>query len=93
MQNQNVIELYNKFTELLKTGSEADARKFLVDNLTSFPEELQEQIIMAFFEEAIASKAAISKMQHDGIGAMKDLEKEQKDLNDRLAAQTLRASI
>jgi hypothetical protein len=44
------------FMKIVESGDEAKARQFLVENLAQFPEDTQEVITTAFFEEALAKK-------------------------------------
>ena len=69
--NDTFTDLYNEFLGYVNKDDEAGARKFLIDNLQKFPEEVQEKLTFAFFEEALMSEAKgvkeIADMQKQGL--------------------------
>lgn len=95
----NVIseDLYNEFLKVVEAGDEQKAKDFLVDHLEEFPKELQDNIIMAFFEEALSKEktgsAAIKKFQSEGIKLMKELESEKSEVGAKAKLLQIKESI
>lgn len=90
-------DLYNEFMVYVDKGDEAGARKFLVDNIQKFPEEVQEKITFAFFEEALMNEAksarGIAEAQKEGLDAMNQIDKAKKILEDKIKVKNLRAKL
>ncbi len=90
-------ELMKEFSEVVARGNEEDARKFLVDNLKKFPQDVQDKIIGAFFEEALSRKAsglnAVADFQKDGLSAVNNLEQGKRQLEDKQKLLDLKKSI
>ena len=61
--------LFQGFTELLQKGDEVGARKFLIEHLKEFPQDIQDTIIGEFVEEAIMKKASDDKAVADFEGS------------------------
>jgi len=98
MTTQNyILTLYPEFQALVQSGDEAAVRKFLVDNFSKFPQEIQDGLTMDFFEEAITNEAIIVKakaeFQKEGLAEMTELVKEKKHLEDESAAQKIREEL
>lgn len=53
MSNKKNIKIYQQMKRVLKSRKEEELKNFLIDNLLSFPKKTQEEIIFAFFEEAL----------------------------------------
>ncbi|MFA6077005.1 MAG: hypothetical protein WC735_02935 [Candidatus Paceibacterota bacterium] len=91
------IDLYNEFLGYVNKDDEAGARKFLVDNLQKFPEEVQEKLTFAFFEEALMSEVKgvkeIAEMQKQGLEAMSQIDKAKKILEDQAKIKDLKAKL
>ncbi len=89
--------LMKEFSEVVARGNEEDARKFLVDNLKQFPQEVQGKIIGAFFEEALSKKAdglhAVADFQKEGLAAVSNLEQGKRQLDDKQKLLDLKESI
>jgi hypothetical protein len=89
--------LMKEFSEVVARGNEEDARKFLVDNLKKFPEDVQEKIVGAFFEEALSKKAeglhTVADFQKEGLDAINDLEQGKRQLQDKQKLLDLKESI
>ena len=49
--------LMKEFSEVVALGDEDAARKFLADNLKKFPQDVQDKIISAFFQEALSKES------------------------------------
>ena len=95
--NDEFIKLYNEFLAYADRGDEAGARKFLVDNFKKFPEEVQEKITFAFFEEALMDKTKgmkeVAEMQKEGLEAMSQIDKAKKILEDQIKIKDLKAKL
>ena len=80
-------ELYKEFLAIIDSGDEQKARDFLVTHLKEFPQETQDTIVMAFFEEALTQSAedsaAISKFQKEGLEMVDVMEKMKMKLEDK----------
>lgn len=90
-------ELMKEFSEVVARGDEKAAREFLADNLKKFPQDVQDKIVGAFFEEALLQKAADSRavadFQKEGLEAINDLEQGKKKLEDKAKLLDLKESI
>jgi len=97
MATKTFEELYAELMDLIEAGDEAKAREFLTDHLTEFPEEVQNKIAFAFFEEAVVNQAeeetAIRDFQKEGIETMTQLEKLKKGLENDQKVQDLRKDL
>jgi hypothetical protein len=89
--------LYDQFMVYVDKGDEEGAKKFLIDNLQKFPEDVQDKITFAFFEEAIKSEAEdiknIGEMQREGLDAMGKIDKAKKILEDQKRVEDLRSGL
>ncbi len=77
-------ELREAFENIVNTGDEAQARKFIIDHLKEFPEKMQDSLTVAFLEEALAKKNAednfLLEFQKEGVSTLDTLEKAKQDL-------------
>lgn len=91
------IDLYNEFLVYVNKGDEAGARKFLLDNFKKFPEEVQDKLTFAFFEEALIDKAKgikdTAEIQKQGLEAMSQIEKAKKVLEDQIKIKDLKVKL
>lgn len=89
----DVITLYNQFRNLTETGTEEEARKFLTDHFTEFPEDLRSEIAFAFFEEGLGKVASetktLTEFQTQTADDLNTLEKLKRRLEDRLRVMEL----
>lgn len=85
--NNTFLDLYNEFLVYVEKNDEEGARKFLIDNLQKFPEEVRDKLTFAFFEEALMKKANdindISEIQEQGLDAIKQIDKAKKILEEK----------
>jgi len=90
-------DLYNEFMVFVEKGDEAGARKFLIDNLQKFPEEVQEKLTFAFFEEAMTNEAQgikdVAQIQEQGLEAISQIEKAKKILEEKKKIEDLRQNL
>lgn len=95
--NNTFSDLYNEFLVYVDKDDEAGARKFLIDNLQKFPEEVQDKLIFAFFEEALLDETKgmkdIAEVQKQGLDAMSQIDKAKKILEDKKKIEDLRSSL
>ena len=78
--------LRDEFMKVVDTGNERAAKDFIIDHLTEFPDEVQTDIISAFFLDALEKEAdAIetrAAIQRQALAALADIEQAQKTLTD-----------
>lgn len=96
MEN-NFLTLYHQFNEIVGTGTEEQARQFLLDHTNEFPEDVKNGIILALFEDAIneeaAQDSAMLEFKKEGIEAMTGLEQAIRILDDKLKVLDLQEKI
>ena len=90
-------DLYNEFLVYVDKGDEVGARAFLIDNLQKFPEEVQDKLTFAFFEEALMGETKeikeIGEIQKQGLNAISQINKAKKILQDKIKIINLRSSL
>jgi len=90
-------DLYNKFLVYVNKNDEQGARAFLIDNLQKFPEEIQDKLTFAFFEEALMDETKgikdTAEMQKQGLDAMSQIDKAKKILEDKIKIENLRSNL
>lgn len=95
--NDTFLDLYNEFLVYVNKNDEEGARKFLTDNFTKFPEEVQEELTFAFFEEALFDETKgipeIAELQKQGLDAMSKIDKAKKILEDKAKIESLRSKL
>jgi len=95
--NDTFLDLYNEFLVYVNNDDEAGARKFLIDNLQKFPEEVQDKLTFAFFEEALMNDTKgikeVANMQKEGLEAMSQIDKAKKILEDKIKIKDLRSKL
>ena len=78
--------LRDEFMKVVDTGNERATKDFIIDHLKEFPDEVQTDIISAFFLDALESEAdAIetrAAIQRQALAALADIEKAEKMLTD-----------
>jgi hypothetical protein len=91
------LDLYNEFMAYADKDDEAGARRFLIDNLQKFPEEVQDKLTFAFFEEALANDVKgikdVAEMQKEGLEAMSQIDKAKKILEDKIKVRDLKDKL
>jgi hypothetical protein len=95
--NDTFLDLYNEFLGYVDRNDEQGARNFLVDNLQKFPEDIQDKLTFAFFEEALMDETKgikdIAEMQKQGLDAMSQIDKAKKILEYKIKIEDLRANL
>lgn len=90
-------ELYQKLSEIAKTGSEEEIRNFIIENFESWPEDIKIELIGIFFEEGLAKTAEnlslLANFQQEVLNTYESLEKLKRRLEDRLRELELKKEI
>ena len=83
----NFLNLYNEFVELTQKGDMEAAKDFLNLHYKDFPQELQDKITFAFFEESLVNESnkvmAVNEVQKQGLEAMDAIEKAKKAMEEQ----------
>lgn len=91
------LDLYNEFLTYVNKDDEAGARKFLTDNFKKFPQEVQDKLTFAFFEEALTNETEgmeeISELQKEGLEALSQIDKVKKIIADKLKIKDLKSKL
>ncbi len=95
--NNTFLDLYKEFLAFVDKGDEVGARKFLIDNLTKFPKDVQDKLAFAFFEEALTDEAKsiedIAAVQKQGLEAMNQIDKAKKNIEDKAKIEALKVKL
>ncbi|MBI3442600.1 MAG: hypothetical protein HY007_02440 [Candidatus Sungbacteria bacterium] len=63
--------IYAQLKDMIDRGTEEDVRNFFVDNLEKFPQNVQVEIVGAFFEEQLENTGGdadlVEKFQGQGV--------------------------
>jgi hypothetical protein len=90
-------EIREAFMKIVESGDEAKAREFLVENLSQFPEDTQEVITMAFFEEALAKKdesdQLVADLKTQGLEAVNVIDRAKEELEKHVKLAEIKESI
>lgn len=83
---QDFSTLYDKFKEIVDSGTEEDARAFLLNHLNEFPEDMRQNIILSLFQQGLQDAAAAAtarqEFQQEGIDAIQELETGKRIMDD-----------
>lgn len=83
----NAATLYNQFLDLLKRGTEQEARRFLIDHFSDFPKDVQGEITAAFFQEGLdrlaTEKKLIGEFQDETIQFMHAMDRLKRIVEDK----------
>lgn len=97
MINQNFKELYDKFREVMINGDEQEARNFLVSHLKEFPQEIQDEIVLAFFQEGLEKAAEEAQLLRDfqvqALEEVKEIEQIRGEVKDKLDLLKIKEEI
>lgn len=90
-------KLYDEFLRLSEAGDEQAVRTFLTDHITEFPEEVREKIVFAFFEEALAGRAAAADAlvarQQEGIDTLEKIIATEKEVANTERIEELKKTL
>ena len=79
-------QLYNDMYKVISEGDEASVKQYLTDHLNDFPEDFRNQIVMAFFEEAldneVDSSTAVNEFKSKGLEFIREYAKAKAELED-----------
>jgi hypothetical protein len=71
-------DLYTEFLKVADRGDEQEAKDFLLANLKRFPQDDQDAIVAAFFDDALKTASgdarAVAEFQKEGLRAAEKLE-------------------
>ena len=87
MANIPFKDLYDEFIKIAERGDEQEARDFLIKHLNDFPEKVRKGLVLAFFEDAVATQAEdaalVSDFQNESVQALNDMTTLKKTLEDK----------
>ncbi|MEK7074729.1 MAG: hypothetical protein AAB968_03105, partial [Patescibacteria group bacterium] len=96
MEN-NFVTLYHSFKDIVGTGTEDQARQFLLDHINEFPEDVKNGLVLTLFEdalnEAVSQESAMIELKQEGIRTMTALEQAIRILDDKLKVLDLQEKI
>lgn len=96
MEN-DFMSLYHGFKQIVQTGTEEQARQFLLDHINEFPEDVKNGLVLVLFEnalhEAVSQESALLEFKQEGIQAMTALEQAIRILDDKLKVLDLQEKI
>ena len=79
--------LYEQFSKIIKTNNERAAKDFLIEHLQEFPEDIQDKIAVAFFEDALDTQTREAKstaaLQQEVLTALEETQKNIKAVTDK----------
>jgi len=98
MKNETISnELREALMKVMRNGNEAKAREFIITHLKEFPQDTQDVIIMAFFEEGLekqnADDKAIADFRKEGIKTVNALGKIKEELEKHLKLAEIKESL
>jgi len=90
-------DVYTQLQQVMQQGSEEEARKFIADHFVEFPKDAQEELALAFFEEALEKSVdeekTIRDFQGQALDAAGQLEKAKRTLEDQSRVQELQEKL
>lgn len=90
-------ELTANLEQLIESGDEQAARKFLTDHYIDFPLDVQDKIAFAFFTEAVdqaeEEEAVVESVQTHGIDIMRFLAQTKREIATAQRINTLHAQL
>ena len=97
MSTQDITILYKKLTELMDAGDEKNAKDFLIEHIKEFPADVQKKIVFEFFADAldktVENKTRNTQIQKEGMEAIEEIEKEEKNLKGKQKMSNLRSDL
>jgi len=82
-----MTDTIKKLGELIEAGDENSVRSFIIEHINDFPTDLKNEFIFTFLQEAVELDTRIKEAQvavvSDGLGALKEINKEKKNLLDK----------
>ena len=79
--------LKEQFLKIVESGDEKAAKHFLIIHIKEFSEETQDDIITAFFEDALQKKAGdinrVTTIQKNLLAELEEMEKVEQTITDK----------
>ena len=93
---KDLLTIQQEFQEALGRGA-PEGRAYLVDHVKEFPEDLQEEVIYAFFVEGldqmIDEQTAVNEFQEEAVQEMKQLERLKGKIEDKIKMKELEGKL
>jgi hypothetical protein len=89
-------KLRSELEAVINTGDEAKFRQFITDHMQEFPQEVQDEIIVALVEEALqqdSSAKIAAAFRHRGLMALNILGKAKQELEKQKKLNEIKRSI
>lgn len=86
-------ELHEAFVGFVNSGDEAGARKFLIEHLNDFPEDMKKDIAFAFFLDAVEKDSGNREFERSALDLMKELDKTEEILEEAQKVASLREEM
>lgn len=84
MTKEELAVFYQKLAALTETGTEADVRAYIDQQLPRLPEDVRNEVIFSSLfsaiEEEAQEEAAIAEIQDQGLAAADSLEKAREEI-------------
>jgi len=98
MTNTDFSLLYNQIREIAKNKTEEELKKFLVEHIKEFPENLQKKLVFLFFEEALSQTASdadqvVYEIKKEGLKIANELKQQHNELEDKSKAKKIKESL
>ena len=85
------------FMKVVDAGDERATKDFIIDHLAEFPDDVQTQIISAFFLDALGKEAdaieARAAIQKQALAALAEVEKAEKTLADETKKREVKKGL
>lgn len=66
-------ELLHDMEALIEAGDTQAVEQYVVEHFKDLPKEVQGEVLMQFFSEAVASEAGVAQIQERGLEALEAL--------------------
>jgi hypothetical protein len=94
---QSAKTLIADFLKIAESGDAQAAKAFLTAHVKEFPEEMQQKILLAFFEDALQKKAdsveVVSKLQKEAMSMMGNVTTAEKNIIDEKKIADVRSKL
>ena len=89
--------IYNKFLEFIQAGDWPAARAFILEHLQEFPEEVRNNILGLFLEEALLKEGgeagAELKLQQEVLEELEDIQGAEKEIGNLQRIEELKEKL
>lgn len=90
-------QIYDQFIDLLSEGDESKMLAFLETHIKELPEDLQEKVIFALFEDSVNKNVeegeALAAAQKEGSEILKKLQEAKKNYEEAQQIEALKAGM